>query len=249
MLRGAGIRIQNGFLKEHYQSHESCHEVLDAGRRHRQPCLLLQQFSPRQPVPQAPASAPAAAAVKPAAIPAKIALIAFEQAVFATNEGQTAVQTVAKKYDPTKAKIQQQETEVESLQKQLQSATGISEEEKATRVRNIDTKQKALQRDGEDASTAYQADLQEAYGRVAQKVNVVFQKYLTDNGYTLGLDVSGQQSNVLFAAPQTDVTRAVIDAYNTSSGVAAPPAAGPAPTTAPRPTTTPRSTAPRTPAR
>ena len=202
--------------------------------------------------------APAAAAVQPAAIPAKIALIAFEQAVFATNEGQTAVQTVQKKYDPTKAKIQQQETEVESLQKQLQSATGISEDERATRVRSIDAKQKALQRDGEDASTAYQNDLQEAYGRVAQKVNVVFQKYMTDNGYTLGMDVSGQQSNVLFAAPQTDVTRAVIDAYNTSSGVAAPPASGPAPSTTrptstPRstttPSTTPRTTTPRPPAR
>lgn len=199
--------------------------------------------------PQAPATAAPAAAVQPAAIPAKIALIAFEQAVFATNEGQQAVQTVAKKYDPTKAKIQQQETEVESLQKQLQSATGISEEEKATRVRTIDAKQKALQRDGEDASTAYQNDLQEAYSRVAQKVNVVFQKYLNDNGYTLGLDVSGQQSNVLFAAPQTDVTRAVIDAYNTSSGVAAPPpSSGPAPSTT-RPSTTPRSTTPRPPAR
>ena len=193
--------------------------------------------------------APAAAAVQPQAIPAKIALIAFEQAVFATNEGQTAVQTVQKKYDPTKAKIQQQETEVESLQKQLQSATNISDDERANRVRSIDAKQKALQRDGEDASTAYQNDLQEAYGRVAQKVNVVFQKYLTDNGYTLGLDVSNQQnSTVLFAAPQTDVTRAVIDAYNTSSGVAAPPVTGPAPTTA-RPTTTPRTTTPRTPAR
>ena len=198
--------------------------------------------------PQAPAAAPAAAAVQPVAIPAKIALIAFEQAVFATNEGQKTVQDVQKKYDPTKAKIQQQETEVESLQKQLQGATGISDEERATRVRNIDTKQKALQRDGEDASTAYQNDLQEAYGRVAQKVNVVLQKYVADHGYTLLLDVSGQQSNVLYAAPQTDVTRAVIDAYNSSSGVAAPPASGPAPSIS-RPATTPRSTTPRPPTR
>ena len=208
--------------------------------------LCVSSVSAQAAGPQAPAAA-APAIVQPQAIPAKIALIAFEQAVFATNEGQTAVQTVQKKYDPTKAKIQQQETEVESLQKQLQSATTISDEERQNRVRSIDAKQKALQRDGEDASAAYQNDLQEAYGRVAQKVNVVFQKYLTDNGYTLGLDVSNQQnSNVLFAAPQTDVTRAVIDAYNTSSGVAAPPVTGPAPTTV-RPTTTPRTTTPRTP--
>ena len=191
--------------------------------------------------------APAPAAVQPAAIPAKIALIAFEQAVFATNEGQRALADTQKKYDPTKAKIQQQETEVESLQKQLQGATSLSDEERANRVRTIDAKQKQLQRDGEDASAAYQNDLQEAYAKVAQKVNVVLQKYVADNGYTLLLDVSGQQSNVLYAAPQTDVTRAVIDAYNTSSGVAAPPASGPAPAT--RPAATPRTTTPRAPAR
>ena len=170
----------------------------------------------------AQAAAPQPAAVQPAAIPAKIALIAFEQAVFATNEGQKAVLDVQKKYEPTKAKIDAGAGEVDSLKKQLQAATTITDADRANRVRTIDTKEKQLQRDGEDASTAYQNDLQEAYGRVAQKVNAVLQKYVTDNGYTLLLDVSGQQSNVLFAAPQSDVTRAVIDAYNTSSGVAAP---------------------------
>ena len=179
--------------------------------------------------PQAPAPAP----VAPAAIPAKIALIAFEQAVFATNEGQKAVADVAKKFEPQKAKITAEETEIDSLQKQLQAAGNISEEDRANRVRTIDTKQKTLQRDGEDAQGAYQSELQEAYAKVAAKVNVTLQKYLADNGYTLALDVSGQASNVLYAVPQTDVTRAVIDAYNTSSGVAAPPAAGPA--AAPRP--------------
>ena len=201
------------------------------------PSMYAQAASPQ---------APAAAAVQPQAIPAKIALIAFEQAVFATNEGQKAIADVQKKYDPTRAKITASETEVESLQKQLQSATNLSEEDRASRVRSIDAKQKQLQRDGEDASAAYQADLQEVYGKVAAKFNLVMQKYMADNGYTLGLDVSAnqQQSSVLFAVPQTDVTRAVVDAYNTSSGVPAQPAAGPAP--APRATTPrPSTTAPR----
>ncbi len=193
--------------------------------------------------PQAPAAA-APAPVAPAAIPAKIALIAFEQAVFATNEGQKAVAEVGKKFDPQKAKIQAEETEVESLQKQLQAAGNISDEDRASRVRTIDAKQKQLQRDGEDAQAAYQNDLQEAYGKVAAKVNAVMQKYVNDNGYTLLLDVSGQQSNVLYASQQTDVTRAVIDAYNTQSGVAAPPAGAAAPS-APRPAAAPRATTPR----
>jgi len=190
--------------------------------------------------PQAPAAA-AQAAVPPAAIPAKIALIAFEQAVMATNEGQTAMNAVGKKFEPQKNKIQAEETELDSLQKQLQAATNITDEDRQSRVRTIDAKQKTLQRDGEDAQAAYQNDLQEAYGKVAQKVNGVMQKYVADNGYTLLLDVSGQASPVMWAAQQTDVTKAVIDAYNASSGVAAPPAGAPA---APRPAA-PRSAAPK----
>lgn len=198
-----------------------------------------------QASPQPPAAA-AAAAPKPEAIPAKIALISFEQAVFATNEGQKAVTDLSTKYQPQKTKIDQEAAEVDSLKKQLQ-ATGLSEADKQTRARTIDTKEKQLQRDGEDASAAYQQELQEIYGRIAQKVNATLQKYTADNGFTLTLDVSGQQSNILQADARTDITRAVIDAYNTSSGVAAPPAGSAvpaAPRATPR-TTTPRPTAPR----
>jgi outer membrane protein len=193
--------------------------------------VLFAQASP------APAAA-AAPAVKPEAIPAKVGLIAFEQAVFATNEGQQAIAALGKKYDPQKAKIQAEQTEVDSLQKQLQAATTISDDDRQSRVRTIDAKQKTLQRDGEDAQAAYQNDLQEAYGRLAGKVNAVMQKYASDNGFTLMLDVSGQQSAVLWANEKTDVTRAVIEAYNAQAGVAAPAgAAAPAP----------RSTTPRAP--
>ena len=191
--------------------------------------------------PQAPAATTPAAAVKPEAIPAKIALVAFEQAVFATNEGQRSVQDVQKKFEPSKAKIDALATEVDGLKKQLQAATTISDEERANRVKTIDTKEKLLNRDGEDASAAYQQELQDAYSKVAAKVADVMRKYVQDNGFTLLLDVSGQQSNVMWAAQQTDVTRAIVDAYNKSSGVAAPAAsARPATTTR----TAPRSTTP-----
>lgn len=202
------------------------------------------------PAPAAPAAQPAAEpVVAPQAIPAKIALVAFEQAVFATNEGQRAVQDVQKKYEPKKAEIDTLAQEVDSLKKQLQGAPAtLSDEERATRLKNIDTKEKQLNRDAEDAQTAYNADLQEAYGKVAAKVSVTLKKYVGDNGYTLLLDVSNQQSNVMWAVPNTDVTQAVVTAYNTSSGVAAPvpsapsatpSASRPRSTTTPHPTTTP----------
>jgi Skp family chaperone for outer membrane proteins len=196
----------------------------------------------------APAPHPAAAAAAPAvpqALPAKIALIAFEQAVFATNEGQRAVQDVQKKYEPKKAAIDALAQEVDSLKKQLQSAPAtLSDDERASRLKNIDTKEKQLNRDAEDAQTAYNADLQEAYGKVAAKVSVTLKDYVAKSGFTLLLDVSNQQSNVMWAVPSTDVTQAVVTAYNTSSGVAAPAPSAPS-AAAPRPhTTTPHAANP-----
>ena len=194
--------------------------------------VLAQTAAPTQAAPATPAPAP----VAPQAVPAKIALIAFEQSVFATNEGQRAVEDVKKKYEPKKNQIDTLAQEVDSLKKQLQSAPAtLTDEERASRLKNIDVKEKQLNRDAEDATAAYNADLQEAYGKLAQKVNGTMRKYVQDNGFTLLLDVSGQQSPVLWAVPQTDVTEAVISAYNVASGVSAPPPSAPS---ASRPRTT-----------
>jgi outer membrane protein len=209
---------------------------------------------PPAPAPTPAASQPAAEApVTPQAIPAKIALVAFEQAVFATNEGQRAVQEIQVKYKPKKDQIDSLSHEVDTLKKQLQSApAALSDADRAAKMKEIDAKEKRLNHDAEDAQTAYNTELQEAYGKVAAKVSVTLKKYVSDNGYTLLLDVSSQQSNVMWANQSTDVTQAVVTAYNTSSGVAAPAPAAPSSSapaaTHPRPaatTTTPKTTAPK----
>ena len=209
--------------------------------------------------PQAPATTPAAPATTPQApppqaVPAKIALIEFEQVAEATNEGQKAADELQKKYEPQRAKLEALKTEIDSLTKQLQSAPAtMPEEEKASRARAIDTKQKQLQRDADDAQTAFGTEMQDAIAKIAQKLGPVLIKYVQQNGYTMLLDnapqmdSNGQQLQgglrVLWA-PGTDISQAVVDAYNAASGVAAPTpsapsAARPRPS-APRPTTTPK---------
>jgi outer membrane protein len=193
--------------------------------------------------PSSPAPATAAPNVKPEAIPAKVAIIAFEQAVVATNEGQRAMADVQKKYEPQKTKIDSQAAEVDSLKKQVQGLPPTTpDEDRARRLRTIDEKEKALNRDAEDAQNAYQGDLQEAYGKVAQKVGAAAVKYAQDNGFTLMLNVGGNQQTpnpVLWFSQTTDITQAVVNAYNASSGVTAPPPSAPAPAAAHRPATTP----------
>jgi len=209
------------------------------------PFSAAAQVAPAPPAPAPQAAAPAAAPV-PQAIPAKIALIAFEQAVFATNEGQRAVQEVQTKYAPKKAEIDALGTEVENLKKQVQAAPAtMPDEQRAALVKKIDTQQKKLERDADDATNAYNADLQEAYGKVAAKFSEVMKTYVRVNGFTLLLDVSSQQSPVMWAQENTDISLAVVNAYNASSGVSAPPPQAPsaakkpaAPTTPARPATT-----------
>ncbi len=47
--------------------------------------------------------------------------------------------------------------------------------------------------------------------------------YADKHGYTLVLDEGDQQTQtVLYAVPAMDITKEIIDAYNTKSGIAAP---------------------------
>jgi outer membrane protein len=179
------------------------------------------------------AAAPAAAPVAPQAIPAKIAIIAFNQVVFATNEGQRAVADLQKRYEPKKATIDTESAEVDSLKKQLQALPATTtDEERARRERTIDEKEKQLQRDAEDAQNSYNTDLQEAFGKVAQKVGAAAVKYAQDSGFTMIVNIEANQqapNPVMWWQPGTDISQAVVNAYNTSSGVAAPPPSAPNP--------------------
>jgi outer membrane protein len=186
-------------------------------------------------VAQAPATPAApAAAVKPEAVNAKVAIIAFEQAVVATNEGQKVFAELQKKYQPQQDKLQAQAAEIESLKKQLQALPASApDEERASRTRAIDTKQKDLQRAGEDAQSAYNGDVQDALGKLSQKVGAVATKYAQDNGFTLLLNYPDPRQQVpnqiLWFQQTSDITEAVVNAYNTSSGVAAPAPSAPTP--------------------
>src|SRR5277367_3850532 len=129
----------------------------------------------------APAAAAAHAPVAIQVIPAKIAMIEYEQVTAATNEGQRALQTLQKKYEPQKAQLQALQTEIESLTKQLQSAPQtMPQDERESRARTIDLKQKQLQRNGDDATNAFQAEMQDTLGTISKKIGPVVIKYVQD---------------------------------------------------------------------
>jgi len=199
-----------------------------------------------QPMPaaaQTPAATAApAAAVTAAAVPAKIAVIAFQAAVAQTNEGQSNFADLQKKYEPKEAQLKAQNDEIESLTKQLQAqGASLSDAARASQARTIDEKKKKLERDAGDLRDTGGQEAQEMYNTLASKVYDVLSGYAQQQGYTLVLDVSQQQNPILFALPSTDISKAIVDAYNVKSGVPAPPvgsAAPSAPKPAPKPPVT-----------
>lgn len=189
----------------------------------------------------APASTPA-----PAAGPAKIGIINIQQAIVATNEGRRDLEALQKKFEPKQSELQNLNKEVTDMQNQLKTqGDKLNEDARNNLVRNIDTKQKSLQRSFEDAQADFQGQQNEIVNRIGGKLMQVLDNYAKQNGYTVILDVSSAQSPVLWASQTTDVTKPVVDTYNAQSGVAAPASAAttPAPKTG---VTRPAAAAPKT---
>jgi len=168
--------------------------------------------------------APGSTATTPVAVPAKIAVIAFQLAVAQTNEGQRDFADLEKKYAPKEASLKSLSEEIDKLTTQLQTqSANLSEVERNSRANLIDQKKKQLDRDSEDARNQFQQDMQDIFEGLQSKVYDVMQSYAEQQGFTLVLDISQQQSPVLFAVNSTNITKAVVDAYNLKSGVPAQP--------------------------
>ncbi|MGD0548100.1 MAG: OmpH family outer membrane protein [Terracidiphilus sp.] len=178
---------------------------------------------------------PAPAASAPAG-PAKIAVIAFQAAVAQTNEGQRNFADLQKKYAPKEAQLKALGDEIDTLTKQLQAqGDKLNDSEKASRAKVIDDKTKQAKRLLEDAQNDMNGEMQEMYNGLASKVYEVLASYSQQEGFTLVLDIAQQQSPVLYASESTNITKAIIDAYNVKSGVPAPPAQPAAAPAAPKP--------------
>ncbi len=168
---------------------------------------------------------------QPSAAQTKIAVIAFQAAVTQTNEFQRDFADVQKKYLPKRQQLQALTDEITTLTKQLQSqGSMLSDAERVQRTEDIQEKQKQAQRMAQDDQSDYQSDVQNLFNLMASKVGSVMNTYAQQRGYSVVLD-AGQTQNptVIYANPTTDITKAVIEAYNLKSGVPAPPAAAAAP--------------------
>jgi len=197
--------------------------------------------APSSPATTAAVTPPASSNNVPASISmtgTKVGAINIEGAIFGSNEGQKEVQTLQKKFQPKQSELKQQNDELESLKKQLNTqGDKLNEDAAASLKKQIETRQKSFDRSVQDAQEEFGSQQQEIAGKILQKMAPMIMKYAQQNGFGMIVDTSKPwpQSPILVAGEGVDITKAVVDLYNAQSGVAAPASTGAKPVL-PKPT-------------
>jgi outer membrane protein len=187
----------------------------------------------------APAAAAAAAPVK------SVGIINLRGAIGSTAEGKQASAELQSQFAPRSSEIDALTKQISDLQQKLQAGQGKLSQEEETRLtaegqrltQRLDRRRNDFQ---EDATAAQQEVLE----RIGRKMVDVLDRYARENGFSVVLDTSGQNSPILYASNQVDVTQDIIRLYDQQYPVktgAAPPTAKPA---TPKPATPPPATKP-----
>jgi outer membrane protein len=173
----------------------------------------------------------------------KVGVLSIQAAIASTAEGKVAAAELGSQFAPRSTELQNMQKQIDDLRSRLQTGQStLSDDEKARLQRegeqlnrNFQRKQQEMQDDVTDAQ-------QEVVNRIGRKLVDVLNKYAQENGYSIILDTSGQQTPVLYAANQIDVTQEIIHLYDQNYPVKTGAGA-----TAPAPRPAPRPAAPATP--
>ncbi len=192
----------------------------------------------------------ASAAAPAASTGTKIGVINIEAAIYACNEGQKEFGELSKKLEPKQAQLKTMSDELDGLKKQLSTqGDKMNQDAHDNLARQIDAKQKIFDRDMQDARDDFQTQQNEIAQKILEKLAPILRKFADQNGYGLIIDTTQAwpQGPVVMAGPSFDITKAVVDAYNLTSGVAPPapsaarpPATHPAGSAATKPSTNPK---------
>jgi outer membrane protein len=176
--------------------------------------------------------------------PGKVGVISVQGAIVGTKDGQKAAAALEAKFQPKRKDIEGRQTEVTQMEDQMRKGGNLlTDEKRAQLARDIDEKRKRLNRDLQDAQEEFDQEQQRLLQGLGQRMMAVIEKYSKDNGYSMVLDVSNQNTPVLYASSSIDITQDVISLYDKTSaaggpatGAATPPAGTTPPPAAPKPT-------------
>ncbi len=195
----------------------------------------------------------------------KIAIVDFERAVVECNEGKKASEKFNATLQAKQAEVEKKKKDLDDQEKKLQAQERtLSDTAKANLQRDIERRTLELQRLQEDAQKELQSMRDEMLRPIAEKATAVLNAMSEEQAYTLVVDLSNPQNNVVWFNKKNDVTDELIRRIDTLAAKTteapktavpgAPAASTPtrplvAPSTTPRttPATQPPATAPKKP--
>jgi len=163
--------------------------------------------------------------------PGKIGLINIQEAILSTGEGKKAMAELQKKYQPRQLEVNKLQQDIQAINDQLQKQTAtLSDDEQRRLNRDLEEKQKLLKRSTEDAQADFNADREEMFRRIFQKMAKQIDDYARQNGFSL--IIGSDQVPIYFAAKEIELTEQIVKLYDAAnpsdavtSGVPATPAA------------------------
>lgn len=180
--------------------------------------------------------------------PSKVAIIQFQGAVLSTQEGQVAQAAMKSKFDPRKTELEKRQADLRTMQDKLQKGGAtLAADTRAQLEKDLANGTRSLNNDAEDLNNDVQEEENKVLQGMAQKMGNLIRDYATKNGYSVVIDVSSQQSAVLWAAPAVNITEAVVKLYDAANPVKAGGAAATPPAAAPGATKPPAATPPAAP--
>jgi outer membrane protein len=162
--------------------------------------------------------------------PGKIGVLHVLTAITQNSEGKQAMAEFDKRYQAKKEELEKKSNEVQELQKQLQSqARTLNDESRAALTKSIESKSTELQRASDDAQKEFGQMQNEILARIGNKIGPLVQQYAKDNNFTVIVDSSNQNSQLIYADPGIDITEDIIKRVDAALAPAAAPAAAPPP--------------------
>jgi outer membrane protein len=157
----------------------------------------------------------------------KVGVINIRQAIVATAEGKVASAELQSKFAPRQTELEGLNKQINDLRQRLATCEGKCSQEEIARLTTQGQRQaQQLER----KQTEYQDDVNAEQGdvveRIGRKMVDVLDRYARENGIALVLDSSAQNTPILYASNQIDVTQDIIRLYDQNYPVktgAAPP--------------------------
>ena len=156
-----------------------------------------------------------AAAAAPAAVPGKIGVINVRQAIVTTSEGKQASAELQSQFAARQTELENLNKQINDLKQRLSAGSAtLSQEEQARLTRQGELLARQLQRKQDEYQEDVNASQGDVIDKIGRKMIDVLDRYARENGYVAILDSSAQNTPILYASNQIDVTQDIIRLYD-----------------------------------